>query len=318
MDITGSEDATLAQRLAAEALGTLVLVLVGCGSILFSVVRVLEARQASTPLAAFTFGFLIIALGYALGRTSGAHLNPVLSIAAAASGRLSWVEALRYCAAQLAGAIVGGALLLLLATGFPPYNAFDYPLGASAWGDSGTGYEWWSALLLEVLLAAFLAHVFLGATDQRNPHRVLAPVAVGLGFAALYFLSLPAVNGGIHPAKAIGVALFSGSDALGALYVFVIGPVLGALLAGLLHPMLFGRGSDPVPGSGLTLGDRASRRSRFETHHHPDDPSRRRHDSEPIIQDGWMWDAQAQQWVPAPIGVDPAGERTQIRRPDDV
>ncbi len=265
--ITGSEDATLGQRLTAEAIGTLALVVVGCGAIVVPLLRLIESfdergplstfdilTQTSTPLVSFTFGFLIIGLGFALGRTSGAHFNPALSIAAAAAGRMPWVDALRYCLAQIGGAIVGAAGLLLLATGFETFDAFDFPLGASAWGDNGTGYAWWAALLLEILLTAFLVHVFLGATDERNPHRAFAPLAVGLGFGALYFLSVPAVNGGLHPAKAIGAALFSGSDALGALYVFVLGPVLGALLAGVLHPVLFGRASEPVPGSGLALG----------------------------------------------------------------
>ncbi|MGA8257269.1 MAG: aquaporin [Nocardioides sp.] len=323
--LTGSADSTLGQRLTAEALGTLVLVLVGCGAIVVPLLRLVDLyderdelssfdllAQSSTPLVSFTFGFLIIGLGFALGRTSGAHLNPALSIGAAAAGRMPWSDALRYCLAQLGGAILGGALLLLLASGFDSFNAFDVPLGHSAWGDAGTGYAWWAALLLEIVLTAFFVHVFLGATDERNPHRAFAPIAIGLGFGALYFLSVPAVNGGLHPAKAIGAALFSGSDALGALYVFVIGPVLGALLAGMLHPVLFGRGSDPVPGSGVAFRTPQVSSSRFET-----SPYAEQHPSqEPIIQDGWMWDAAAQQWVPAPIGVDPASERTQIRPPN--
>lgn len=165
---------TLVQKPAAEAVGTFAFV-VGCGALTAAVLQTLDSfgdselapdaadlLYRSSPAFGLFFGLVLIGVGFAFGRVSGGHANPAVTLASAAAGRLAWIEALAYVGAQLAGAVLGGATVLLLATGFDLFDPFDVPLGASGWGDASTGYAWWAALVPEVALTAILALVFLG------------------------------------------------------------------------------------------------------------------------------------------------------------
>jgi len=240
--------ATPGQRIAAEALGTFVLVLIGCGSIAISIAN--GGDSAVVPLA---FGLTYAVLGYAFGRLSGGHFNPAVSIGAALAGRQTWKEAGAYAGAQVVGGILAAVVLLVLMLGFDSYEAFDGGLGASGWGDASTGYAWWAALLLEIVMTAVFVLVHLGSYDRRNEARGFAPLATGLALTAIYAATLAATLGGTNPARSLGVALFDGTDALAQVWVFVLAPLVGAALAGLAYPALFGRDGDVVPGSGLSF-----------------------------------------------------------------
>lgn len=234
------------QKFAAEALGTFALVFFGVGTALMS-----GGDYLATALG---FGLAVVVMGYALGRVSGAHFNPALTVGAALGGRLAWRATPVYLGAQLLGGLLGGLLLLTLMQGFPGFGAGE-GLGANSYGDQGSGYAWWAAFGLELLLTAVLVWVALGVSDARNElHAAMGPLAVGLAYAMIHLASLGATGTSANPARSLGVGVFAGLDAVVQLWLFILAPLLGAVVAGASYPLLFGHGTEPVPGSGLGLG----------------------------------------------------------------
>ncbi len=301
--MTDTVEATTAQKLAAEAIGTFTLILVGCGTLAFF-------GNGQGINVAFAFGLTLLALIYAFGRISGGHFNPAVSLGAALGGRLSWREAGNYAAAQFTGALLAGLALLVLALGFNGFDAFEDSLGANYWGDAGGGYAWWATILLEILITAIFVLVVLAVTDKRATHPVAAPAVIGLTYSALIFFALAADGGSANPARSFGPALFSGSDPLKQLPIFLVAPLVGAALAGLLYPALFGRDRELVPGSGLVLPKKEAKAPAAAVSQGGYAQTTQAGYAQPIIQDGWQWDPAAQQWIPAQ---QPSSEQTQAR-----
>jgi MIP family channel proteins len=239
---------TTGQKVAAELLGTFVLVFFGCGAALMS-----GGDYLTTGL---TFGLTVLVMAYAVGRISGGHFNPAVTLGAAVGGRLPWRLTPVYVGSQLVGGILAGAVLFTLMHGFGDFSA-EGNLAQNSFGDQGTGYAWWAALLLELLLTAVFVWVILAVTDARNElQAALGPLAIGLSLAMIHFASMGATGTSVNPARSIGPALFAGVDAIVQLWLFILAPLLGAFLAGATYPLMFGRGEEPVAGSGLRSGRR--------------------------------------------------------------
>ncbi len=333
---------TLVQKLGAETIGTFTLVLVGCGVAVTS-----DGDLVATGLA---FGLTITYMVYALGRISGGHFNPAVSIGAAIGGRVSWREAGTYIGAQFVGAILGALVLMVLMLGLDGFEAFDsnFPLGTNGYSEGPYDYAVWAALLVELVMTALFVFVILSVTDARNEHPALAPLAIGVTLAMIHFMLIPLTGTSVNPARSLGPALFSGADWIVQVWPFLIAPVIGAGLAGLAYPALLGHGVEPVTGSGFRFGGQAAGaipgygapdqyqqqwNQPVEEHHHAQaggyaDPGAHAapQAEQPIIQDGWQWDPHAQQWIPAQQpppqqgqqGWPPEGgsEATQVRPPD--
>src|SRR5688572_21971010 len=154
-------------KLGAEVLGTFVLVFFGCGAALVS-----DANYVATGL---TFGLTVVVMVYAVGRISGGHFNPAVTLGAAVGGRLPWREVGLYVGSQLAGAIVAGLALWTLMHGFDGFDSTTRGLAQNSFGDEGSGYAVWAAFLLEALLIFIFLMVILAVTDSRNEHPVMAP-----------------------------------------------------------------------------------------------------------------------------------------------
>lgn len=308
-------DGTPAQKLAAEALGTAVLVLVGCGSLVLASSSS-GFGDANILSVGLSFGLAVTVMAYAVGRVSGGHFNPAVSVAAAVSGRMTWAEAGRYAGAQVVGGIVGALVLLVLALGNDRFEAFDTSLAANSWGDDGTGYALWAALLVEIVLTALFVFVVLAVTDRRSSvNAAFAPLVIGLTLAVIHFVAIPLTGTSVNPARSIGPALFSGVDPLLQLWVFIVAPLLGAVAGGLAYPALFGRDADPVEGSGLSFSRPARAQQPVAQQGGQQGWSQGAQqggwaqggqqgqqgwapDPAPIIQDGWQWDPVAGQWKP--------------------
>jgi len=289
---------TLLQRLLAEAVGTFVVVLVGCGAWAYAT----TTRSFAVLSVALAFGLAYALVVHTLGRVSGAHVNPAVSVAAAAAGRMSWRDAASYAGAQVVGAIAAALVLLVLLQGYGRFDLGRDGLGQTYFGDEGTGYAWWAAFLLELVLTAVLVLVVLGATDRRSAQPATTPLVVGATVVALHLVALPATGASFNPARSLGPALFAGVDALAQVWLFLLAPLLGALAAGLLHPLVLGRADEPVPGSGLQLRLPARRPAAADpaTSPYQEQWDEQLRTGQPIIQDGWQWDPHAQQWIPAP------------------
>lgn len=241
---------TIVHKLAAEVLGTFVLVLFGVGAVLATF---RGQADGAYPAVGLAFGIAVLAMAYAVGGISGGHFNPAVSVGAAFAGRLSWFEAGLYAAAQVAGAIVASIVLFVIMLGTDTNWEFgDSNLGANGFGDRG-GVEWWGALVVEIVFTAMFLFIILAVTDKRSGNAAFAPLAIGLGLTAIHFASMGFTGTSVNPARSIGPALFSGGDAIVQLWLFILAPLLGAALAGLSYPLIFGRDSEPVPGSGLSF-----------------------------------------------------------------
>ncbi|WP_416956271.1 aquaporin [Nocardioides sp. T5] len=246
MSDTVEDTPTTGQKFTAEALGTFVLVFFGCGAAVYS-----GGDLVATGL---TFGLTVVVMAYAVGRVSGGHFNPAVTLGAVLGGRLPWSQVGLYMAAQLLGALLAGAVLFGLGHGFDGFVA-EGNMGQNFFGDQGSGFAWWAALLLEVVMTAVFLWVILAVTDARNDVNVaLGPLAIGLTLSMLHFLAIPLTGTSVNPARSIGVGVFAGTDAIIQLWLFVLAPLLGAAIAGLTYPVLFGQGSEPVAGSGLNFG----------------------------------------------------------------
>jgi aquaporin Z len=293
-----ADTSTTVQKVAAEALGTFVLVFIGCGTAIFS--------GGDYVAIGLSFGLTVLAGVYAFGRISGGHFNPAVSVGAALGGRMAWRQVPVYVGSQLGGAIVAGLALFVLVQGIDGYDVGDSGLAQNSFGDDGTGYAWWAALLVEVILTAIFVYVILAVTDVRNEHPGLAPAAIGLTLTMIHFTSIHLTGTSVNPARSIGVGLFAGGDAIVQLWLFIIAPLIGAAVAGLSYPIVFGHGTDPVAGSGLTFARPSP--AAVPGYGAPDQYQQEWNqqtaqeqaawEQEPIIQDGWQWDHAAQEWKP--------------------
>ena len=216
----------------AEFLGTLWLVLGGCGSaVLAAAFPGLGIGLHGVSLA---FGLTVLTMAFAIGHISGCHLNPAVSVGLWLGGRFPASKLPAYIIAQVLGGIAGAAILYVIASGAP---GFDVSKGFASNGyglHSPGGYSLLSALVCEVVMTAFFLIVILGATDKRAPAG-FAPIAIGLALTLIHLISIPVTNTSVNPARSTGVALFVSGWALEQLWLFWVAPIAGAALGALAY-----------------------------------------------------------------------------------
>lgn len=233
---------SLVSRLAAEALGTFVLVFGGCGSAIFAA-QVLTDDSVNVGIGflgvALAFGLTVLTMAYAVGHISGGHFNPAVTFGAALAGRVEWKAVVPYMLTQILAASVAGLMLFVIAAGRTGFDAVETGFASNGYGDrSPDGYSMISALVVEILLTAVFLYVILGATDTRAP-KGFAPLAIGLALTLIHLISIPITNTSVNPARSLGVAWFAGPEALGQVWVFILAPLIGAAIAGLTYGRLF-------------------------------------------------------------------------------
>lgn len=223
---------TLTKKISAEFIGTLWLVLGGCGS------AVLAAAFPEVGIGllgvSLAFGLTVLTMAYAIGHISGCHLNPAVSIGLWSSGRFSTMELLPYILAQVTGGLAGAAILYLIATG---QTGFDVTAGfaSNGYGEhSPGGYSLTAALVTEIVMTFMFLFIILGATDKRAPQG-FAPIAIGLGLTLIHLISIPVTNTSVNPARSTAVAIFQGDWAISQLWLFWLAPIVGAILAGIIY-----------------------------------------------------------------------------------
>tara|TARA_R110000744_G_scaffold47892_1_gene105073 strand:+ start:72 stop:764 length:693 start_codon:yes stop_codon:yes gene_type:complete len=222
------------KKLIAEFIGTLWLVLGGCGSaILAAGFPELGIGFVGVSLA---FGLTVITMAYAIGHISGCHLNPAVTIGLWAGGRFDGKEVLPYVISQVIGGITGAAILFLIASGTPDFVIGDF--AANGYGEhSPGGYELSSALMIEVAMTFIFLFVILGSTYTKAP-RGFAGLAIGLCYTLIHLISIPVTNTSVNPARSTSQALFVGDWAIDQLWLFWFAPIIGAILAGILYKII--------------------------------------------------------------------------------
>lgn len=232
----------MTHRLAAELLGTFWLVLGGCGSAVFAAKFLSNGISVGIGFlgVAIAFGLTVLTGVYAFGTLSGGHFNPAVTLGAALARRVEWRALPLYWIVQVIGGLIAGLLIYIVAKGKPGFDPKGN-MAANGFGEhSPGGYALWAVITAEIVLTAVFLFVILGATDDRAP-KGFAGLAIGLALTLIHLVSIPISNTSVNPARSTGVAFFNGNGAPGQLWVFWLAPLVGAAIAGIAYPLLFGK-----------------------------------------------------------------------------
>lgn len=212
----------------AEFIGTFTLVLFGCGA------AVIAGGDIGLTGISFAFGLALIGMAYGIGSVSGCHINPAVTLGVVASGRMSIAEAIPYMIAQVAGGIAGALVLMIIATGKADYSIAANGLGQNGWGAGYLGeYSMAAAFIFEVVATFLFLVVILGSTGAGAPS-AMAGLAIGLALVVIHLVGINVTGVSVNPARSIGPAVFVGGAALSQLWLFIVAPIIGGVLAGLL------------------------------------------------------------------------------------
>ncbi len=221
------------KKLLAEFIGTFWLVLGGCGSALIAG----KFPEIGIGLVgvAMAFGLTVLTMVYAIGPVSGAHLNPAVSFGLWMAGRFSIKDLGPYIISQILGAIAAAAVLYIIVTG----NGSEIGnFAANGYGEHSLGgYSLTAGLVTEIVMTFMFLIIILGATSEKAP-KGFAGIAIGLGLTLIHLISIPVTQTSVNPARSISQAIFVGGWALEQLWLFILAPIAGAILAGLVYKLI--------------------------------------------------------------------------------
>ena len=224
-----------AKKYAAEVIGTFWLTFAGCGS------AVLAAAFPQVGIGllgvSFAFGLSVVTMAFAIGHVSGCHLNPAVTVGLAAGGRFPGGQVIPYIIAQVGGAILGAALLYVIASG---KAGFDLAGGfaSNGYADHSPGkYSLLACFVSEVAMTAMFLFIIMGATHGKAPAG-FAPLAIGLALVMIHLVSIPVTNTSVNPARSTGPALFVGGWAIQQLWLFWVAPLIGGVIGGVVYRWL--------------------------------------------------------------------------------
>lgn len=207
------------RKYIAEAIGTAVLVLLGCGSAVFG---------GTTLAIAFAFGLSVVAMAYTIGGTTGCHINPAITLGVYLSGRMSFKDAAGYWIGQIIGGIAGAALLWWMVS----LTGFD--MGGANVANAANGVTLGGAFITEIVATFIFVLVVLGTTDSKVGAGNFAGLAIGLSLVLIHIVCIPITGTSVNPARSIGPALFVGGEALKQLWIFICAPIIGACLSAVV------------------------------------------------------------------------------------
>ncbi len=214
------------KKYLAEMLGTMVLVLMGCGAAVSLGCTSNDPALASTVVGtALAFGLAVVAMAYTIGGTSGCHINPAITLGCLLSGRIGGKDAVMYMVFQVIGAIIGSAILYLVTT---TSGTAVSGTGANACQD---GVSQLGGLVAEIVFTAIFVFVVLGTTDAKKGAGNYAGLAIGLSLVLVHLVCIRYTGTSVNPARSIGPALFQGGEALSQLWIFIVGPFIGGAIA---------------------------------------------------------------------------------------
>ena len=212
----------------AELIGTLALVLIGCGS------AVIAGKFIGFAGIAFAFGLTVLAMVYAIGNISGCHINPAVTISMWVAGKTKVKDAIFYIIAQCVGGIIGAGILWAIASGNADFSLAKSGLGQNGYGvHSPAGYSLVACFIAEVVLTALFLFVIFGSTHKDAP-KGFAGVSIGFTLVLIHLVGIPITGTSVNPARSLGPALFVGGTALSQLWLFWVAPIIGGILAAVV------------------------------------------------------------------------------------
>ena len=218
------------KKYIAELIGTMVLVLFGCGS------AAIAGSMLGTLGIALAFGLSIVAMAYVIGDISGCHINPAVSIGMWIDGRLESKDLVMYIIFQCIGAIIGIALLAAIINSAPSLGGYAATgLGQNGFGSaSSVGLDVMGAIIVEIILTFVFVFTVLGVTKKAE-NGAVAGIVIGLTLAFVHIMGIPLTGTSVNPARSLAPALFLGGQALQQVWVFILAPIVGAVIAGFLY-----------------------------------------------------------------------------------
>ena len=218
------------RRYIAELIGTMVLVLFGCGS------AAIAGPVLGNLGIALAFGLSIVAMAYVIGDISGCHINPAVSIGMWIDGRMDAKDLILYIVFQCIGAIIGIAILAAIINSAPSLGGYmTTGLGANGFGSaSSVGLNVVGAIIVEIILTFVFVFTVLGVT-KKSENGAVAGIVIGLTLAFVHIMGIPLTGTSVNPARSLAPALFLGGQALQQVWVFILAPIVGAVIGGLLY-----------------------------------------------------------------------------------
>ncbi len=218
------------RKYIAELIGTMVLVLFGCGS------AAIAGPVLGNLGIALAFGLSIVAMAYVIGDISGCHINPAVSIGMWIDGRMDVKDLILYIVFQCIGAIIGIAILAAIINSAPSLGGYmTTGLGANGFGSaSSVGLNVVGAIIVEIILTFVFVFTVLGVTKKAE-NGAVAGIVIGLTLAFVHIMGIPLTGTSVNPARSLAPALFLGGQALQQVWVFILAPIVGAVIAGLLY-----------------------------------------------------------------------------------
>ncbi len=219
------------KKYLAELIGTFSLVLFGCGAAVIAGGNLPGLSGIGLLGISIAFGFAVVAMAYAIGGISGCHINPAVTVGVLAAGKMEVKDAVGYIVAQCIGAILGAGVLYLIQTGKPGFTMGEWALGSNGWGEGYLGgYNTLSAFVIEMVMTFLFIFVILGTTSKFG-NGAMAGLAIGITLVLIHLVAIPVTGTSVNPARSLGPALFAGGKALAQLWLFIVAPIIGALLA---------------------------------------------------------------------------------------
>lgn len=221
------------KKYSAELIGTFALVLVGCGS------AVIAGDKIGYLGISFAFGLTVLAMVFAIGHISGCHINPAITISMLFAGKIKSKDALFYIIFQCIGAIIAAGILLSIANGHPHYSLSENGLGQNGYASqSPAKYSLVACFIAEVVFTFIFLLVIFGSTNKNAPEG-FAGISIGFSLVLIHLVSIPITGTSVNPARSLGPAIFVGGEALSQLWLFIIAPVIGAIIAAIIWKCIF-------------------------------------------------------------------------------
>lgn len=228
------------KKYLAELIGTFVLVFIGCGS------AVIAGSHVGFLGISFAFGLAVLTMVYAIGPISGCHINPAITVAMLVAGKINLKDSAGYIIAQFIGAILASLVLLSIASGLMGYSIGAAGLGQNGYGlHSPGGYSLMACFIAEIVLTAIFLLVIFGSTHA-SANKKFAGLSIGLSLTMIHIVGIPITGTSVNPARSLGPALVAGGAALSQLWLFIVAPIIGGIIAALIWTALFEKNDKAV------------------------------------------------------------------------
>lgn len=231
----------ISTKFIAELIGTFGLVLFGCGAAAVAGGDTIAGLHGLGLLGiSFAFGLSVVVMAYAIGGITGCHINPAITIAMLVAGKIKISDAVVYIIAQMAGALLAAFVLMTILKGLPGFQMTEWALGSNGWGEGyQNAYNTTSAFITEAVLT-FLFLFVIFATTSKWGNSTMAGLAIGLTLVLIHLVAIPITGTSVNPARSFGPAILAGGKALSQLWLFIVAPIVGGIVAAVFWRMLEG------------------------------------------------------------------------------